>query len=355
MLPSPFAPSQKEITRPISVPRTKSSASSRFWKWKTRSSRKTASEVEGRDPDHISPSLSIPSPLSNFADRNTPQVASPYLSESAHVLSLQHPAEEIEPLDSDKTGAVTPKSKDATVKTGKDPTSMVTKLDSQQSISQPNAHSINPKVIESQESNLSKVGDYFLIPPGINSRPLLGHDKGRMEKKDGVLENLDEAKVGRGPAKTIPWGSFWLDGSRRRESRLKLQIQLSKYTRKYLKRPRFQSRSRCRSLCSMTKSRRSSGRSLCSMTKSRRSSDVTNKVSLLNTPPSANKPGGGASQYASDRRGHSRWQAKELLQFIDASCKQAGQSFLNYAIFTPCASETNPSRIPAEQYFFPAA
>lgn len=45
-------------------------------------------------------------------------MASPYLSESAHVLSLQNPVSNVEHLDSGKSGAVTPKSNKDAIKTG---------------------------------------------------------------------------------------------------------------------------------------------------------------------------------------------------------------------------------------------
>ena len=67
----------------------KSNASARFWKWRSRST-KSASESDARDlftsttqSSMISPSLGSEAPVS------VPM--SPFLSESAHVLSLQHP------------------------------------------------------------------------------------------------------------------------------------------------------------------------------------------------------------------------------------------------------------------------
>ncbi|KAG5981131.1 hypothetical protein E4U55_003267 [Claviceps digitariae] len=267
--------------QPISTPRAKSTASSRFWKWKTRSSRKSASETEAREL-HISPTASVPSPFSNLTGLSAPPVASPYLSESAHVLSLQNPTGETGPLGLDKSAATTPESKEATVKTGEDPTLTRTRRDSQLPLAQPSGRSVDSKEIDSKGINLSKIDDYFLIPPGISSQPLTEHDKViefdtsfREEIiNGGVIENLEELEVGCGPAKAIPWSSFWSGGLGKRKSRLKVQMQLSEFTRKFLKRPRFQSRSSCRSLCSMTKSRRSSG--------------GTNKVALLNTSQSTN-------------------------------------------------------------------
>ncbi|KAG6009412.1 hypothetical protein E4U54_008561 [Claviceps lovelessii] len=275
MLPSPFVPSPNEATRPIAAPRAKSSASSRFWKWKTRSSRKSTSEVEAQELSHTSPTASLPSPLSNFTGPNAHQVASPYLSESAHVLSLQHPAGRVEPHESDQSGAVTPKSKEATVKTAEDPTLMGTRDDARQSISQTDARSVGPKDVDSREANGSKIDDYFLLPPGISSQPPPEHDEDDGEITESVIQNLEELEqVSCGPAKTVPSGSFWSDGFRKRGSRLKFHGRLSNFTHKFLKRRRFPSRSRCRSLCSMTKSRRSSG--------------GTNKVALLDKSHSTN-------------------------------------------------------------------
>ncbi|KFA48694.1 hypothetical protein S40293_08521 [Stachybotrys chartarum IBT 40293] len=64
----------------------KSISSGRFWKWRSRSNKST-SETDTHDP-HNSPSTSVSTPIrSNHL--NIPP--SPFLSESAHVLSLQHP------------------------------------------------------------------------------------------------------------------------------------------------------------------------------------------------------------------------------------------------------------------------
>ena len=68
----------------MNMPR-RSNASSRFWRWRTRST-KSASESDTRDR---SPSLSL-SPLGPaHISPSTP--LSPFLTESAHVLSLQNP------------------------------------------------------------------------------------------------------------------------------------------------------------------------------------------------------------------------------------------------------------------------
>ncbi|QUC19392.1 uncharacterized protein UV8b_03633 [Ustilaginoidea virens] len=53
--------------------------------------RDTNSETDGRDASHASAAASGPSPLSKFNSPSPRQVTSPYLSESAHVLSLQNP------------------------------------------------------------------------------------------------------------------------------------------------------------------------------------------------------------------------------------------------------------------------
>lgn len=133
--------------------------------------------MEAQELSHTSPTASLPSPLSNFTGPNAHQVASPYLSESAHVLSLQHPAGRVEPHESDQSGAVTPKSKEATVKTAEDPTLMGTRDDARQSISQTDARSVGPKDVDSREANGSKIDDYFLLPPGISSQPPPEHDE----------------------------------------------------------------------------------------------------------------------------------------------------------------------------------
>ena len=74
----------------------KSASSSRFWKWRSRST-KSASETEPAEASHGFPHLaSSPLPLqqqqqSAYSEPHTQQGTSPYASESAHVLSLQHP------------------------------------------------------------------------------------------------------------------------------------------------------------------------------------------------------------------------------------------------------------------------
>jgi hypothetical protein len=71
----------------------KSNGSNRFWKWRTRSN-KSVSESDARDISYASPTTTSLSP-SNFLPKviEQPQVPpSPYVSESAHVFSLQHPS-----------------------------------------------------------------------------------------------------------------------------------------------------------------------------------------------------------------------------------------------------------------------
>lgn len=133
---------------------------------------------------HASPTASMSSPLSSkFSNRNAPQVASPYLSESAHVLSLQQPVGKIEAHCSSESGAMTIKSDEATVKSGgDDTTSIATRLDAQQPTSQPSAPSIH-----SRRSNLSKIDDYFLIPPGIGSQPQVS-ERVKVLESDTILK-----------------------------------------------------------------------------------------------------------------------------------------------------------------------
>ncbi|KAK5987938.1 hypothetical protein PT974_12074 [Cladobotryum mycophilum] len=72
---------------PPRPPREGYDTGSRFWKWRSRST-KSASESEAVNEVPHSHS-SISAPQSRYEQ---PQVWSPYLSESAHVFSLQHPA-----------------------------------------------------------------------------------------------------------------------------------------------------------------------------------------------------------------------------------------------------------------------
>lgn len=74
----------------MNLPR-KSAASSRFWKWRSRSS-KSNSETDPRDALLASSSNSPPLPTHLANSYPVQQVMSPYLSEEAHVLSLQNPS-----------------------------------------------------------------------------------------------------------------------------------------------------------------------------------------------------------------------------------------------------------------------
>ncbi|KAG5928686.1 hypothetical protein E4U53_002600 [Claviceps sorghi] len=272
MLPSPFLPSPNETIRPISAPRTKSNASSRFWKWKTR-----FPQAERQELSHTSLTTSMPSPVSNLSSRNARKVASPYLSESAHILSLQHPAERIESHTSDKNGVRTSESKEATIKTGEDSNLTETGLDAQQSTSRISSRSVGSKDIGPQEPNLSKIDDYFLIPLGIGPQPSPEHDKDDAEISDREIRSSEDMEVGCGPVKTIPWASFCTNDN--------FNTAISQF------------------------------------------------------------PG----NYASNGRGHSRWQPKGLLQLVNAS-----HSF-DHILFTLCAFKAKASRALSKQRFFAAA
>lgn len=67
----------------------KSNSSARFWKWRTRSG-KTTSECEARDVYNSSREGSLSGHPTKI-EIAAPTPMSPFLSESAHVLSLQHP------------------------------------------------------------------------------------------------------------------------------------------------------------------------------------------------------------------------------------------------------------------------
>lgn len=74
------------------VPR-KSTSGKSFFKWRNRST-KSASESDVRDLSFASPLTSLSAPLTfqNFEPTQPRPPSSPFVSESAHVLSLQHPA-----------------------------------------------------------------------------------------------------------------------------------------------------------------------------------------------------------------------------------------------------------------------
>ncbi|CAM1511636.1 Fc.00g091490.m01.CDS01 [Cosmosporella sp. VM-42] len=68
------------------------SSNGKFWRWRARSN-KSASESDARDISVSSPTTSLPTPYSppKLLQQQQQQPYSPYLSESAHVFSLQHP------------------------------------------------------------------------------------------------------------------------------------------------------------------------------------------------------------------------------------------------------------------------
>ncbi|KAG6306123.1 hypothetical protein E4U45_007693 [Claviceps purpurea] len=144
---SPLAVSPNEERQPVvSTPRARSSVSSRFWRWKTRCSLSLRSNGDAGGPDlcQPSPTASKSSPLANFQTPNTPNAACPYLSESAHVLSLQCPVSNVESLHSGESGADTPKSKKDTIKTGEYTNIIQRGIDALPTL-QPNARSVHTR------------------------------------------------------------------------------------------------------------------------------------------------------------------------------------------------------------------
>ncbi|KAG6102599.1 hypothetical protein E4U14_006637 [Claviceps sp. LM454 group G7] len=414
---SPLAasPSPNEAKKPSSTPRAQSSVSSRFWKWKARCSLRSIGDAGGPDLFQASPTSSKLTPLYNFQTPHTPNVASPYLSESAHVLSLQNPVSNVEHLHSGKSGAVTPKPKKDAIKAGEYTNSIQRGIGALPTV-QPNSRSVHNRTaskevgledLSSKETGARYIGkdigsndtsfqyvcedigsketgskyfvstdgdldpkdknfketsasyvayqdaapkhsvlftvnESFRIPPGIGSQIHSEHGKKNTVACGSAVQFSEDLDVGCGPARTIPLGLFWSNGFLKKASRLKPQKKRPKFIRKLLPRPRFH-------------------------TRARRSSGATTRPTLLNTPhgtnklatlrlntaQSTNKPGGGACQYASNRRGHSRRQAEEFLLVNDASSKHAGQWFPQHTSFTPYTHKTEPS-VSAKQCFFPA-
>ncbi|KAG5995750.1 hypothetical protein E4U52_007873 [Claviceps spartinae] len=322
----------------------------------------------------------------------SPNEANPYLSESAHVLSLQNPVSDVKSLRSGESGAISRKSKqDANhaIKTGeytnmiqrginalptvqtnplsahitngsngvglKDLSSKETgaryigrDIGSNETSLQYDCEDIGSKETDTkcivskdvvsrdldpkdmnfkdtganhiiyqdaapERSVLSTVNESFPIPPGIGARIHSEHEKKNAVAYGNAVQFSEDLDVGRGPTRTKPLGSFWPNAFLKKASQLKAQKQRSKW-------PRFQTRARRRSISSTTKSTRSSGGT-------RRRTHDTNRLATLrlNTAQSTNKPGGGARQYASNGRGHSRRQAEGFLLVNDASGEHAGQ------------------------------
>ncbi|KAG5917552.1 hypothetical protein E4U61_002598 [Claviceps capensis] len=193
-----------------------------------------------------------------------------------------------------------------------------------------------------KHSALSTVNESFLIPPGPGSQIHSEHGKKNAVVHGSAVQFSEDLDVGCSPARTKPLGFLWPHGILKKASRFKLQKQRSKSIRKLLLRPRFQ-------------------------TRARRSSGGTNRPTMLNTPhgtdrlatlrlntaQSTTKPGGGARQYASNGRGHSRRQAEGFLLVNDASGEHAGQCFPQHIDFTSYTHKTESS-VSAKQCFFPA-
>ncbi|KAG6033611.1 hypothetical protein E4U19_006328 [Claviceps sp. Clav32 group G5] len=186
----------------------------------------------------------------------------------------------------------------------------------------------------------------FLIPPGISSQIHSKHGKKDAVAYGSAVQFSEDLDVGYGPARTKPLGLFWSNEFLKKVSRLKPQKQRSKSLRKLLLLPRFQ-----------TRARRSSGgtNGPTLLNTPHGGHDGTNRLATLrlNTAQSASTLGGGAHQYASDGRGHSRRQAKGFLLVNDASGKHAGQWFLQHTLFTACTHKTE-STVSAKQCFVPA-
>ncbi|CCE34552.1 uncharacterized protein CPUR_08485 [Claviceps purpurea 20.1] len=182
-------------------------------------------------------------------------------------------------------------------------------------------------------SALSTVNESFLIPPGPGSKIHSEHGKKNAVVYGSAVQFSEDLDVGCGPARTKPLGFFWPNGFLKKASRLRSQKQRSKSIRRLLPRPRFQNRAL-------------------------HISGGTNRPTLLNTPhgtdsQSTNKPGGGARQYASNGRGHSRRQAEGFLLVNDASGEHAGQCFPQHIDFTSYTHKAESS-VSAKQCFFPA-
>ncbi|KAG6059689.1 hypothetical protein E4U32_003887 [Claviceps aff. humidiphila group G2b] len=181
-----------------------------------------------------------------------------------------------------------------------------------------------------EHSVLCTVNEGFPIPPGIGAQIHSEHEKKNAVAYGSAVQFSEDLDVDRGPTRTKPLGSFWPNAFLKKASQLKAQKQRSKW-------PRFQTRARRRSISSMTKSIRSSGGAkFANGPTLLNTPHGTNRLATLrlNTAQSTNIPGGGARQYASNGRGHSRRQAEGFLLVNDASGEHAGQSFPQHTGFT---------------------
>ncbi|KAG5945523.1 hypothetical protein E4U59_005638 [Claviceps monticola] len=240
--------------QPIPIPRAKGGTRSRFWKWKPRYCRKSTSDVQYQ----TSPTALETIPFSNFGIVRATKT-NPYLSESAHVLSLQNPEGSVDLQDAGERDSVlpNPRAPGAQVTPAynfdwKKTQCSATKITSQP----PRARYVRTRTNGSKDSIFSALNERLVIPPGISPRNR--SEQGQSIEADTGLFSTDlvsgvrrseEVDAGSLFVKTIPRRSCWSDGFQISASRLNSQLKRSKAIRRLLMRFRSQYWSPFRSLC----------------------------------------------------------------------------------------------------------
>lgn len=239
--------------QPIPTRKAKSGISSRFWKWKPRYCRKSTSDAQ----DQASPTALETIPLSNFGIVRATKT-SPYLSESAHVLSLQNPEGSVDLQYAGERDSVSPNPQEG--KSRPHTTSTERRLSVQRPKSRPRARYVRTITNGSRYSIFSALNERLVIPPGISPRScseqsqMIEADTGLLSTDFvSVVRKSEELNAGSLPVKTIPRRSCWPDGFQISASRVRSQLERLKAIRKLLMRFRSRHRSPFRSLCYMQK------------------------------------------------------------------------------------------------------
>ncbi|KAG6206461.1 hypothetical protein E4U50_004211 [Claviceps purpurea] len=241
--------------QPIPTRRAKSGTSSRFWKWKLRYCRRSTSDAQYQ----ASPTASETIPNSTFGIVRATK-ASPYLSESAHVKSLQNPEGGVDLLlDAGERDSVLPNPQEG--KSRPHTTSTERRLSVQRPKSRPRARYVRTRTNGSKYSIFSALNERLVIPPGMSPRrnrseqsKVIGTDTGLLSTAfiSGV-QISEELDAGSLPVKTIPRRSCRSDSLLKSTSRVQCQLKRLKAIRKLLTRLHSQYWSPVRSLRYMQK------------------------------------------------------------------------------------------------------
>ncbi|KAG6103070.1 hypothetical protein E4U14_006453 [Claviceps sp. LM454 group G7] len=233
--------------QPMPTRRAKNGTSSRFWKWKPRYCRKSTSDTQCQ----ASPTALETTPFINYGIVRAAK-ASPYLSESAHVLSLQNPEGSVDLQDAGERDSVLSYPQEGK---SRPHTTSTERLSVQRPKSRPGARYVRTITNGFRYSTFSALNERLVIPPGISPRSrseqsqVIEADTGLLSTGVvSVIRRSEELDAGSLPVKTIPRRSYWSDGFQISASRVKFQLKRLKAIRKLLMRLRSQYWSPVRSL-----------------------------------------------------------------------------------------------------------